>query len=264
MAKKRSFSVSRAWQYVGLAVVGAVVLGLTVAALQPRTAPVSASDRPALTAEDFATEANDGPPTAVFLGDSYTEAGQVVSNESFPVLVAQHFGWNGVNLGEGGTGYLAEGPVEFPDRAPFPDRVAAIVASDPDVVIVAGGINDQELITDDGTAFRAAVAATLDPLRAGLPNAEIYVVGPFWPNGYPVENITLANQIISEEAAARGLPFIDPVGGQWITGTNDGSEPGNRVDYIGPDGTHPTAAGHAWIAQRLIESLTAAGAATSS
>lgn len=67
------------------------------------------------------------------------------------------------------------------------------------------------------------------------------------------------NQIIAEEAAARGLTFVSPVDGQWITGSNDGTDPGNRVEYIGEDGTHPTVAGQAWIAEQLIASLTAAG-----
>jgi len=262
VAKKRSFGIPRVWQYVGLAVVGAVVLGLSVAALQPRTPTVSAQERPALTAEDFTTDAPTDQPTAVFLGDSFVEGGQVSDAERFVTLVSDHFGWTPVNEGEGGTGFITDGPAEFPERAPLTERVSAVVASAPDVVVVAAGINDTGRgYTDD--QVRAAVTQTLTDLRAGLPNAQIYVVGPFWPNGYPTESALTVNAIVAEVAASLSMPFIDPIVGGWITGTNDGAEPGNRVDFIGPDGTHPTVAGHAWIAEQIIAALESNGVTAS-
>lgn len=201
--------------------------------------------------------------TAVFLGDSFTEASQVEDDQSFVSIVSEHFGWRADNRGQGGTGYLNGGPEQFPERDVMANRVQEVVTAAPEVVVVAAGINDQQLVTGDGAAFRAAVQATLQPLRVGLPEASIYVVGPFWPNGYPNERVLLMNEIVAEEAAALELPFVDPVGGQWITGSNDGADPGNRVEYIGEDGTHPTAAGQAWIAEQMIASLTAAGVAPS-
>ncbi|MGY1774397.1 hypothetical protein ACI8AV_00920 [Geodermatophilus sp. SYSU D00804] len=38
---------------------------------------------------------------------------------------------------------------------------------------------------------------------------------------------------------------------EWITGSNDGTILGNRVQYIGPDNAHPSQAGHDYLADRV-------------
>lgn len=197
-----------------------------------------------------------GPPTAAWLGDSLTEGAEVAEAERFATLTSAAFGWIPANRGRGGTGYLAPGPTGSPEHAPFTERVAEIVADAPEVVIVSGGNNDAVLGTSDDE-LRAAVTATIAPLREALPDAAIYVVGPFWPDNVPPEAVLGVRQVVAQVAAEVGVPFIDPLEDEWITG---GIELGNDADVIGPDGIHPSAAGHAYIAERLVAELTAVGA----
>jgi lysophospholipase L1-like esterase len=196
-------------------------------------------------------------PRAAFIGDSFTEASQVLPAQSFVALVAKRFHWQPVNLGQGGTGYVEPGPPGL-GRAPLPDRAARIGATRADYVVVAAGINDANRHYP-ASRIEAAVARTLDTIRRQLPRATVIVVGPFWPNGYPIPEIDQIDQEVKQAALARHLPFVDPIGERWITGTNDGLVKGNRSRYIGPDGTHPTVAGQAYIARRIEQDLTRLG-----
>jgi lysophospholipase L1-like esterase len=155
------------------------------------------------------------------------------------------------------TGYVTDGPVEFPERAPFPDRVPAVIAAEPDVVLVAGGINDTDRAYSEDR-LRTAITGTLSGLQQGLPEAQIVVVGPWWPTGYPTESAEQVDDIVTEVAASLDLPVVSPIDQGWITGTADGVEPGNRAEFIGPDGAHPSQAGHDYLADRLYEWLRAA------
>lgn len=212
--------------------------------------------RPTVAPED---PGSSGPTVAVWLGDSLTEGAQVAEEERFATLTSAAFGWVPVNRGQGGTGYIAAGSMEVPEHGPFEDRVAAIVADAPEVVVVSGGNNDSGLGASD-EELRAAVTATIQPLREGLPDAAIYVVGPFWPEPSPPDAVLRVRDIVAQVAGEFGVPFVDPLGAEWITEVIDGDQPGIRADIIGTDGTHPSAAGHAYIAERLIAELRAAGA----
>lgn len=198
-------------------------------------------------------------PTAAFIGDSWTEGSQVTPDQRFTTLVAAHFGWRGVNFGEGGTGYVTSGPKEFPDRKAIPDRMASVVNEKPSVIIFAAGINDSEKGYSD-QQVRDAINTSLSEARDGAPSASIYVIGPFWDNGYPIKDVLRIRDIARDAASSSQLPFIDPLEGKWITGSNDGSVAGNQSEYIGQDGAHPNAAGQAWIAEQMIAALADAGA----
>ena len=236
MAKKRSVSISRAWQYVGLAVVGAVVLGLTVAALQPRTAPVSASDRPALTAEDFATERPTLPKVA-FLGDSWaggagTDAGGTAA--SYAGKTAALLGWPYEVFPGGGTGYL--GGVE-----PFAGRVDRLIASDPDIVVVQGSSNDYQF---SGPEIEAAADDVYARIRAGLPDAKIVVVGVINSPDSPPDLMDVSRAAVSAAAARAGALWVDGNAEGWLTIPDDFA-----------DGYHPNEGGHQKVADRLAPIL---------
>lgn len=194
-----------------------------------------------------------GQPVAAFLGDSFTEAGNVKPDQSFVDIVSKYFGYFPTNDGSGGTGYLNPGPA-YLHRSPIPDRVPNVVAQHPALVLVAGGINDAGR-SDSDAALSSAIDKTLDGLTAGLPTARIVVVGCWWPNQKPTADAVRINGLLKKAATDRHLGFIDPIGDKWITGTNDANPPGNRAQYIGSDGTHPNAAGQAYIAGRLIDDL---------
>jgi lysophospholipase L1-like esterase len=192
-----------------------------------------------------------GPLTAVFFGDSWTEGtGADSPDRGWAPQVAQAEGWSIINTGQGGTGYVTDGPPESPERAPLPDRVADVVARDPEIVLVAAGINDagrgysNQQVTD-------AVEATLRPLTEQLPDARVLVIGPWWNNGEPTKSASTVNEIVQQVAADLGLPFVSPMAEKWITGSNDGTVLGNRVQYIGPDNAHPSQAGHDYLAGKV-------------
>ncbi|MGY1631572.1 SGNH/GDSL hydrolase family protein [Geodermatophilus sp. SYSU D01186] len=205
-------------------------------------------------------EVADGPfPIAVVMGDSWAEgSGAEYPGGGFAEQVAQAEGWRLINASQGGTGYVTDGPENYPKRAPLPERVPDVVAQQPDVVIVAAGLNDADrgYTTEQLTT---AVQATLEPLRDQLPDALIFIVGPFWPNEEPIESALQVDAVVQDVTEELGLPFVSPIQERWITGSNEGTPLGNRAQYIGTGvaGTHPTQAGHDYLADRIEDALAA-------
>lgn len=196
-----------------------------------------------------------GVPTVVFLGDSWGEGtGSDRKGGGLADQVAAAQGWRLVNASQGGTGYVTDGPAQYPDRAPLLDRVADVVGQAPDVVVVAAGINDANR-NYPSEKIRAAVDATLTGLRTGLPKARVIVVGPFSPNADPTKSLGEVDRVVADVVTGMGLPFVSPLQDEWITGTSNGTVLGNRQRFIGPDGAHPTQAGHDYLAKKISEFL---------
>lgn len=150
---------------------------------------------------------------------------------------AKALGWAPpIVSGSGGTGYLTGGPVA--GRVPYPQRIGGVLDAHPglDVLVIEGGGNDPE---NDLAAFRRAVAQTFAIARAKQPTAKIYVLGPYSPNGYGYDG---KRQVLREEAARSGFPYVDQVEQQWMRG---------RSDLLWTDGFHPNGAGHAYLARRF-------------
>ena len=135
-------------------------------------------------------------------------------------------GWTCTRDSVGGSGYISAGM-----GTNFPARLAALIATAPDVVVVEGGGNDNAA---GQTAFAAAVSAFYSALRAGLPDATLYIVGTHRSEWWtPI--------ILAAAAETYGGRFIS--WDSWLTGTGYvGHEvgDGNRDTYIGPDGIHET------------------------
>ncbi|MGY1736597.1 SGNH/GDSL hydrolase family protein [Geodermatophilus sp. SYSU D00684] len=240
-------------------------LGLLVAGLAALIALVPVGMKRGLV--DPSTRSGAGPtvaqssgglaPIAIVMGDSWSEgAGADSPSGTYPEQVASAQGWRLINASQGGTGYVTDGPEEYPKRAPLPDRVADVVAQDPAVVIVAAGLNDAERGYTE-QRIRAGVEATLRPLTEQLPDALVAVVGPFWPNEEPTPSVLLVDEVIQEVTEELGVPFVSPIQDRWITGTDDGTPLGNRAQFIatGSGGAHPTQAGHDYLAVKVQEFL---------
>lgn len=242
------------WVVAALGAAGVLVVALAAVALNPGLTPDSSYDM-AQQASVLEPAAPAPIPLAVFLGDSFVEGSQVSLPERFPFLLGATKGWQVDSRGEGGTGYVTDGPAEYPERSPFPGRVQGVIDAKPDIVIVAGGLNDtgpgygDQQLTD-------AITNTLSPLRLALPDAQIVVVGPLWPNGFPPDSAIQVRDRMSAVASSLDLQFIDPIAELWFTGSRDGTTtPGNRTQFILADGTHPNAAGHRYIAERLAADI---------
>jgi lysophospholipase L1-like esterase len=179
---------------------------------------------------------------AAFLGDSYTTgwAGSGYGPAGWPAIVSRALGWRPRNLAVAGTGFVNPGWTGQPIRT----RVAAAIAARPRVVVLAAGHNDARFGT---RASAAAADAVIDRLRRALPNALLVVVAPIWANGSPPDAILGLRNRLKRKAAAVHAVFIDPLRGRWFAGS--------WHRYIGPDGIHPTDAGHRHIARMVLAAL---------
>lgn len=201
------------------------------------------------------------PYKVVWLGDSVSQGvGATTPLQGCAFTACRLLGWSNVYMAaEGGTGYLnnaagASGAQTFANRLS-----ADVLAQAPDTVVVWGGINDT---TDNGFSngqLQTAVTSLLSALKAGLPaKARIIVIGTWTPTGGAYAPINNSSATIAAAAAAADLTFIDTTG--WITGTgNSGSTTGsgNGDLYVSSDGTHPSQAGHDYVARRIAGAVAA-------
>jgi lysophospholipase L1-like esterase len=180
---------------------------------------------------------------AVFLGDSYTSGwnGAGLGARGWPALVGAARGWQVVNLSVPGTGFMNPGWT----AQPIGSRVDAAIRQKPDIVFVAAGHNDSRWSA--GTTSRAA-DRVIDRLHAALPDAVIVIVAPIWQNGSPPTRCLILRDELRRKARSISEVFIDPLAERWFTGTSH--------RFIGSDGFHPTNAGHAYIAARILGDMT--------
>ena len=206
-------------------------------------APGSVAGRPPVTSRSASVSTVGRGATAVFLGDSYTSGwnGAGLGARGWPALVAAARGWKVVNLAVPGTGFMNPGWT----AQPIASRVDAAVRHRPDIIFIVAGHNDSRW--SPATTIRAADRVVVR-LRAALPRAVIVVVGPIWQNGSPpLRCVLLRGGLRTEARATRRAIFMDPIAEGWFAGVSH--------RYIGPDGFHPTDAGHRFLAQRILADL---------
>ncbi len=152
----------------------------------------------------------------------------------------------------GFTGYVFPGyAVNFGQRLE-----ADVLQYHPDTVIVAGGLNDLERTTPQ--ALSEAAVTLFRRIRQALPNARLFALGPWFPNGLVSPQLAQEREAIHAAVVSAGGWFIDNT--RWITGTGSTVTPkgdGNADTFIGPIEHHPTAAGYAYIGARLAAALQA-------
>ncbi|GAA3512003.1 SGNH/GDSL hydrolase family protein [Georgenia daeguensis] len=233
MSARKSLRPRPAW-VVGLVLICLVAAG-AVAMSRGTFAILGGAAGAASTAEE-----TEQPPTAVFVGDSYTaaEGGEGVRWTS---LVAQEQGWRELNVGRGGTGWTVAVPADrcrYGTCPTYPEVAHEVVDLAPEIVVVAGGRNDR------GNDVAAAAAETFATLREGLPDARIYAVSPFWDStAYPAHLIAQGRDVREE---------VRRVGGEYL---EVGHPLGGRPDLITQDGIHPNAAGYRALAEAVNEAL---------
>jgi lysophospholipase L1-like esterase len=184
-------------------------------------------------------------PVAAFLGDSYTSGynGAGYGRSGWPAIVSASLGLRPLNRAVPGTGFVNPGWTDQPIRT----RVAAVIRADPRIVFLAGGHNDRRFST---AATRAAALAVIDRLHRALPDARLVVIGPIWSGDVAPTSLLRLRDALRRKAAAVGVLFVDPIRGGWLAG--------EAKRYIGPDGLHPTNAGHRHIASLVLRALRAA------
>jgi lysophospholipase L1-like esterase len=197
----------------------------------------------------MAVQAPKGPRT-IFLGDSFTEgtAGAYPSGScygGYVITAGLTAGLDAWPSGVGATGIVNDyGGLD--GRRKFRDRLSTdVIPFAPDVVVIAGGLNDSELVAD-GTVtpsqYRAEYDALIEAIRTNLPTARIVVLGPFCP-GSPTSyrGVTEIRDLNQAAARAAGVPFIDVF---YFTDAN-------RSGYVSRDNFHLNAAGHEYLGKKL-------------
>lgn len=186
------------------------------------------------------------------IGDSFTEENGATSpNRGWASNFAHHLGcWDVCSLGSGGTGYINVSG----DRDPFIDRLANDLRADVDVIVFAGGINDD----GEAVGFRAAVLATFQEALTLRPNALIVALSPFAASQDQVALTLAKSAVVKEEVERVGGIFLDLLQPPLWTGNGSAASPsgtGTSDIYVqgGAGGPHPTQAGHEAIGRRAAD-----------
>jgi lysophospholipase L1-like esterase len=141
-----------------------------------------------------------------------------------------------------GTGFVNPGWTGQPIRT----RVTSVVQAHPQVVFLAAGHNDRRFATALSTK---AADAVIDRLHKASPASVLVVIGPIWQDGNTPRSLRLLRDHLRRKSAQVGAVFIDPLRGAWFAG--------RAHRFIGPDGIHPTNAGHRHIAGLVLRALRA-------
>lgn len=172
-------------------------------------------------------------PTAVFLGDSYTQGvGLANIRDDYAYVTADALRWRAVLDAAGGTGYVNGGPCHGQQ---FSARVPQVVAAHPAYVVVQGGLNDYRISRSKVTDAAQRLYAQL---RKQLPDTRVVVVGP-----HPVPKVHSVQPVIDAlrtAAATTHVAYIDT--SAWPLS-------------FGSDGIHLTAEGHRTYGQRLADAI---------
>jgi lysophospholipase L1-like esterase len=176
------------------------------------------------------------------VGDSYTtgtdEGG--LGPRAWTVRAWQALARQGVQVAadvasEGRAGYAVLGD----HGSMFEDLTARAVHPNDGLVVFFGSRNDQGV--DPGLLADKA-RSSFDLARRIAPSARLLVIGPPWPTADPPGEVLQVDDIISGQAAAVDAAYVDPIAEHWFV---------DRPDLIGPDGVHPTDAGHEYMAEMI-------------
>ena len=185
-----------------------------------------------------------GSPVAhvAVVGDSYTtgtdEGG--LGSRAWTARAWQALSHQGVQIApdvasEGRAGYAVVGD----HGSVFEDLTARAVHPNDMLVVFFGSRNDQG--ADPGLLAEKA-RASFDLAHRIAPSARLLVIGPPWPTADPPGEVLQVDDIVGEQAAAADAAYVDPIAEHWFV---------DRPDLIGPDGVHPTDAGHEYMAEMI-------------
>lgn len=215
-------------------------------------------------------------PKALFVGTSITQgiykySGQCNCLVGYPTVVCNLLGFECINNGTGGTGYLtAGGSTTYYDRL-----VTAIQNEQPDIIFIEGGPNDVDRYDNDDILAEAVRCHAY--IKEHAPDTKVIIIGLYHHTGYeylPSKHVDL-NEKLRKEALKYGFPYIDLLTGDTIAGdgtllteghllTADGNfyitgngnvsnqlGNGNADIYVDSDNYHPTPAGYEYLGLKL-------------
>lgn len=204
-------------------------------------------------------------PRILFFGDSFTEHNWCdYSGGHYPGTCSERMSledwWSS---GVGGTGYLKTNG----SSGTFRSRLTDITTYNPDLVCIAGAINDFAAYQVAGgpAALQAEVTAFYTALIAGLkPTARLIVFGPWQGSSNQLSVAQAVSATVKAGLlAASGfdparMTFCDVVAENWIVSDygnalQSASATGNTENLTTSDQTHPSQAGHDYIGGLMAE-----------
>jgi lysophospholipase L1-like esterase len=176
------------------------------------------------------------------IGDSYTNGTAIggQGSKAWPTLAWMTLARRGMPVAadvaaEGRAGYGVRG-----DQGNlFGDLTPRVVKPDDALVVFYGSRNDQGI---DPNVLSGQVFNALSLARGIAPNARLLVIGPPWPIPDVPPAVLQIRDVLSFQSMLAGATFVDPIAAGWFM---------DRPDLIGPDGVHPTDAGHAYMADKI-------------
>lgn len=184
------------------------------------------------------------PAKLAWMGDSYS----VNNNMEIPLTAARILGMTPTVNAEGGTGYNNAGSGN--GKSVFLSRLPGLLNTNPDALVVLGGINDGT------TTLQTDCASFIQAARSTISDLPIVIIGSQNPPSAGGSAAT-KSALLKAAAAAKSAAYVDPVTGNvydasgaqvvagtpWSTGTGSVQAPagtGNADLYIGTsDTTHP-------------------------
>lgn len=180
-------------------------------------------------------------PVVAFYGDSYT-LGTGASDPAlrWSSIISVDRGWTEVNPSVNGLGFIN-------NRRTFGDGdlPSIVIASDPDIVFITMGLNDNFSYPDAADAIEPQIADDFDRLDTALPDARFIVVEPFWYTDERPDSVEVIIGWVRDAAEARGWEYI-PGASHWIEG---------HPEWMAADRLHPNDVGYAEMARRMDEEL---------
>lgn len=208
----------------------AVVLGLLTSAPNGRVLP-------------YDSVAAGAPLSRVaVVGDSYTN-GTAIGGQgpnAWPVRAFKDLAKQGIPVtsdvaAEGRAGYGVRGD----QGNQFGELVGRAVRPDDALIVFYGSRNDMVV---DPTVLGGLVFNDFSMAHAIAPGARLLVIGPPWPTADVPPAVLQVRDTLAFQSLLAGATFIDPIAERWFV---------DRPDLIGPDGVHPTDAGHVYMAGKI-------------
>jgi lysophospholipase L1-like esterase len=178
-----------------------------------------------------------------FYGDSYTlGTGASDVGHRWSTIICGQRGWREFNPSINGLGFVRNRR-NFGDG----DLPSQIIASNPDIVFVTLGLNDNFAFATDAERIRVQISTDLEYLRLALPMARFIVVEPFWYTDDRPDSLSIIAGWV--KAAA---DFIDA---DYVVGASHWIE--HHSEWMAADAEHPNDDGYAHIAARMDAALAA-------
>ena len=181
---------------VGIAVLALLASVITVLALthkaedvpvSPQVASYYATPRPVQTRALW--------PTAVFIGDSFTQgAGASSGSLGWAQVASRSLTWVPTISADGASGYLVRG---LQGKNTGDLIAAADVEVAPQFIVIASGYNDP---ARDEDVMKQAIISSFDAAQAKWPDAQLIVVGPWAPTGKTNANKDTVRRLLETSA----------------------------------------------------------------